>query len=489
MLQKDTLPKVRTIQRAKPGESSVHLTQETVRALVKPAAGSVIKMDDVVPGFCCQVSYAGTKTFRLRYRKAGKWYSVKIGRWRDGAERKQAGRVEPGKRHSLTAAEARREAEALRAALNQGENPALERKIKASEQEKRAAGLVTVQDAYGRYLEAIARRRKPLRPGSIVQIKSAFENHILPAMGKAYVSGLTDEAVRDLVAAVSRVRMVRGRKHGGPIVANRVVAHLSSFLTWCAKQSPALVSENVAKKIDRGEVLAPETKRQRYLTANEWASVMRALDEWPLEATRGSRYAATKTVRLEKPQVRQLVSCEALRVALLTGARKSEVLAMRWSDVDLERGWWKKPAETMKSGKGHEVALPALAIAALQRVRAAHTDSLWVFPGKGRLDRLGQGKRIKDGDGGPVQDVHELWGKIRRKIGIPDVRIHDLRHTAASVLISSGATLYEVGDQLGHSQAQTTMRYAHLFEEAKRANANRMDAFAAAMQTESGKAG
>jgi len=480
-----------TAGRAKPGESSVHLTQDAVRALPLPdkAQGSRIYMDDAVPGFCCQVSYAGTKTFRLRYRKAGSWHSVKIGRWRDGTERKQPGKVEPAKRAVFTAAEARREAEALRAELDKGANPALERKIKAAEQAEQAAGLVLVREAYGRYLYALRKRRKPLRAGSIIQIESAFGNHIIPALGDRYVSTLAADDVRTVVAAVSRVRMIKGRKHGGPIIANRVVAHLSAFLTWCTKQTPPLVAVNVAKMIDRGEVLAPEPKRQRYLRAEEWAAVMQALDEWPFEAKRGSRYAATKTVRLDKPQVRQLVSCEALRVALLTGARKGEVLAMRWRDVDLDRGWWKKPAETMKTGKEHEVALPALAVAALRRVREAHADAVWVFPGKERLDMLGQGKRPKADEGGHAQDVHELWGRIRAKLGIHDVRIHDLRHTAASVLISSGATLHEVGDQLGHSQAQTTMRYAHLFEEAKRANANRMDAFAASVQTESGKAG
>lgn len=497
MMHKTTAPQAPAIQRAKPGEASVHLTQEVVRGFPLPPAknaagkpsGSRIYMDDSVPGFCCQVSYAGTKTFRLRYRKGAKWYSVKIGRWRDGAERKQPGKVVPEKRALLTAGEARIEAEALRALLNKGGNPASERKIKAAEREAMAAGLVTVKDAYDRYLDSISNRMTPLRPGSVVQIKSAFKNHILPKLGESYVSAITKEDVSSLVVSIARVRTVKGRKLGGKSAANHVFRHLSTFLSWCVAQAPALAAENVAKKFDKNakkQILAPEEKRRRYLTPDEWGAVMHALDEWPFEAKRGSRFAQTKVVRLDKPQARQLVSCEALRVALLTGARKGEVLAMRWADIDLDRGWWEKPAETMKTKKAHRVSLSGLAIESLRRVRHAHADGIWVFPGKERLDKLGKGRRLKDDEGGPAQDVHELWGKIREKLGIPDVRIHDLRHTAASVLVSTGATLAEVGDQLGHSQAQTTMRYAHLFDEAKRANAKRMDAFGAAHLKKSG---
>jgi integrase len=258
-----------------------------------------------------------------------------------------------------------------------------------------------------------------------------------------------------------------------------VVAHLSAFLTWCTKRDPAIVPENVAKRIDRQEVLVPEHKRERYLTREEWAAVMHELDEWPYRATRGSRFSATTTVRLERPQLRQLVSCEALRVLLLTGSRKGETLAMRWTDVDLDAGWWIKPRETTKGGKTHEIALQPQGVDSLRRLQAAHGDPVFAFPGKARLDAIISGHKLRHEEGGHIRDIHEAWGRIRTKLGMLDVHIHDLRHTTASVLISAGADLYSVGQQLGHSQAQTTQRYAHLFEERKRALADMIEAFAA----------
>ncbi|MBF6022853.1 tyrosine-type recombinase/integrase [Lysobacter niastensis] len=457
--------------KAKPGQSSVRLDQETVRNLAAPATGSKVYLDAEIPGFCCQVTYTGTKTFRLRYRKGGKWYSVKIDRWRDGAEGKA-----PGKRGS-TAAQARKRAAELRAEVDRGHNPALEARLREAEQVKAAAGATSVASAYRQYLADVRSRRTPMKESSIAKVEGSFENHILPRLGTRFMSSLAADDIRGFVRDVAKPRKAKGRIEGGPRAANLAFAHLRAFLSWAVKRE--IVEDNACKRVDQVEVLSPEVKRKRYLSQSEWQAVMAELDEWPYLATRGSRFSEAKAYRLDKPQVRQLVSCEALRISLLTGARKSEVLAMRWKDVDLDRGWWVKPAHTMKSGHEHEIALPDLAVEALRRVRAAHRDELWVFPGKERLDKLGQGKRLKATDGDRMQDVHELWGRIREKLGIPDVRIHDLRHTAASVLISSGASLYEVGDQLGHSQAQTTQRYAHLFEEAKRKTAGRMDAFAA----------
>src|SRR5690606_31603943 len=235
---------------------------------------------------------------------------------------------------------------------------------------------------------------------------------------------------------------------------------------------------NVARLIDRGEVLEAEHARERYLTTEEWGALMRELDDRPYWATRGSRYASTRTVRLDRPNLRTLVSCEALRISLLTGARKGELYRVRRQDIDLVARWWRKPRETTKGKRVHEVALPAQAVDSLQRLREAHADPVWVFPGKVRLDKLARGEKPKATEGTHVKDVHELWGKIREKLGIPDVRKHDLRHTAASILISNGADLYQVGEQLGHRQAQTTMRYAHLQTEAKHRMAGIMDAFA-----------
>lgn len=468
---------------SKPGESAVHLTQATVAALpaASPEQGSRLYLDDEIPGFCCQVTYTGTKTFRLRYRKtingATKWFSVKIGRWRAGAEAKAHAETaaERGKR-GITAGQARRIAAQLRADVDRGENPALEAKLRAAEQQKAAAGAITVAAAYRLYHEAVSARRSPMKPSSREKLENSFEKHILPRLGARMMSSLSPDDVRLLAREISKPRIVRGRKVGGPSASNHVIVYLRAFLNWAKKRE--IVTENVVNRVELGEVLSPENKRERYLTREEWAAVMHELDEWPHWVRRGARNRETVTMRLDEPQLRQLVSCEALRVALLTGSRKGEIFKMRWTDVDLDKGWWIKPAETTKSSRTHEIALPKLAVESLRKLQAAHGDPVFVFPGKHRLDKIVSGRKPRGEEGGPVEDVHELWCRIREKLGIPDVRIHDLRHTAASVLISNGATLFDVGAQLGHSQAQTTQRYAHLLEERKRHIAGLMDAFA-----------
>lgn len=475
----------------KQGEGLVRLTDASVEAIEAPAkdaALSVLVFDTEIPGFHVQVTYKGTKTFRIRYRKTigqeTKWHSVKIGRWRKETRKrtKHHPKLDQGKApDTYTADGARAVAQALRDRIDKGENPAAEAKLREIEQAKEAAAAMTVSQAWALYRRHIEERGNPMRPDSIVKVESAFELHILPMLGDRYLSTLTKSDVADLAAAARKQRQRKGRTYGGDVVANRVVAQLSAFLSWAMRRDPPLVAENVATKINRKDVLREEHARERYLTPEEWGAVMRELDEAPHWANRGSRYAETKAVRLDEPQLRQLVSCEALRVALLTGARSGEVFRMRWADVDLDGAWWRKPRETMKGKKTHEVALPRMAVESLRKLKAAHGDPVFVFPGKARLDAITSGKRLKGETGGHVLKVSETWRKIRAKLGIPDVRIHDLRHTHASVLISSGATLYEVGQALAHSQAQTTQRYAHLFDEAKRRTASRVDDFAEKM--------
>lgn len=483
------------LDRPAPGEGKNrrHLDQATVRALPRPTKdqGSVLYLDDEVPGFCCQVSYGGTKTFRLRYRRqdAGavrpKWFSVAIGEFQDDNRAKAMPGKASRRKVGVTALQARERAVELRNAINGGAHPALELRAQRAEVEAKAAQGVSVREAFQRYLTSIQSRRSPMRATSVVKVAGSFKLHILPMLGDRPMASLTKADIQAVAAAAARPRQRKGRQVGGSVAANRAVAHLSAFLTWCTKQVPPLIAVNVARMIDRSEVLADEHARERYLTTEEWNALMRELDDRPYWATRGSRFAPTRTVRLERPNLRTLVSCEAIRLSLLTGARKGEVYRMRWQDINLDARLWSKPRSTTKTNINHKVALPARAVESLRLLRESHADPLWVFPGKARLDKLARGERPKADEGSHVLDVHELWGQIRDKLGMKDVRQHDLRHTAASILISNGANLFEVGAQLGHSQYQTTMRYAHLQDEAKHRMASIMDAFAIAANPDS----
>jgi integrase len=142
------------------------------------------------------------------------------------------------------------------------------------------------------------------------------------------------------------------------------------------------------------------------------------------------------------------VVANACRFLLLTGARRGEVLKMKWADVDLEAGVWVKPANTTKSKKPHRVPLSA---GALEVLASLERTNDFVFPGR-KTDRS-------------LCDLKNAWEKIRAEAGLEDVRLHDLRHSYASILASAGLSLPIIGQLLGHTQPATTARYAHLFDE------------------------
>jgi integrase len=176
-----------------------------------------------------------------------------------------------------------------------------------------------------------------------------------------------------------------------------------------------------------------ETPRERYLSQEEIAQLAAALD-----AAEDARAAGI------------------IRLCMLTGARVGEVRQARFEDFNLEHLSWAKPATTTKQRRVHRVPISdeAAAIVRLRR-QAVFEGCPWLFPG--------------DTPGQPVKEVRRFWQRIQREAGIEDVRIHDLRHTFASLLVSGGASLEMIGKLLGHSQMQTTQRYAHLMDSPLRA--------------------
>lgn len=146
--------------------------------------------------------------------------------------------------------------------------------------------------------------------------------------------------------------------------------------------------------------------------------------------------------RLEKSERAEAL---ALRLLLLTGARKSEILKARWENVNLEQRLLTVPLS--KSGKPRYIVLPDAAIAVIKEI-PKKAGMPWLFPGHA--------------EGKTLSDLYLFWNKIRSEAGLKDVRIHDLRHTFASFLVNSGHSLYEVQKMLGHADPRTTMRYAHL---------------------------
>jgi integrase len=147
---------------------------------------------------------------------------------------------------------------------------------------------------------------------------------------------------------------------------------------------------------------------------------------------------------------------DIVRMLMLTGARRGEVLGARWDQFDLARGTWTKPASLTKQKAEHQVPLNAPARKLLSDLRRkAKSDAVFVFPSN-------------RGESGHREDIKKNWAELCKAAKISGARIHDVRHTFASVLASRGLNLPVIGALLGHTQPSTTARYAHLFDDALR---------------------
>jgi integrase len=168
--------------------------------------------------------------------------------------------------------------------------------------------------------------------------------------------------------------------------------------------------------------MAPEVHRQRFLTADETKRLVTAIDE---DENR--------------------VAAQAIKLLLLTGGRRNEITHAKWEHVDWQRRTLVAPVS--KSGKPRTIALNAAAIALLQSVpRVQGGEHIFPSPFSGH----------------PFASLFYPWDRIRRRAGLADVRLHDLRHSFASFLVNQGVSLYVVQGLLGHAQVRMTQRYAHL---------------------------
>ena len=228
-----------------------------------------------------------------------------------------------------------------------------------------------------------------------------------------------------------------------PATCNRILAVFKSICSLAgthgllpAGQSPC--SDVLPFKI--------HTLRERYLTQDEARRLMRELE------------------KSERPEA------AAIRLLLLTGARKSEVLKARWEHVRLDLRLLIVPLS--KSGKPRHIPLSDEAIAVIRAIPRV-PGCPWLFPGHA--------------PGKPLSDLYLFWNRLRRGLGLADVRIHDLRHTFASFLVNAGHSLYEVQKLLGHSDPRTTMRYAHLGQASLVAAAETVSVFLARSGRENGR--
>lgn len=393
------------------------LIQRQVLALPARSAQYVV-WDDLVAGLGVQVSPGGTRTYFLKYRTpAGRvrWMTL-------------------GRADAMTLVDARRRATAARGDIAKGSDPQATR--------DRAKGAVTVADAAEAfYAEHVKARRSASTQRNYLV---ALNRHIRPMLGAIPVDELS----------VSDVTRLHQRLKATPTQANRVVACLSSMVSWAIKEKWRTSGPNPCLHTDRFK----ETKCKRYLTDAEYAQ-LGAVFRTGLKA---GQYPA--------------MAVRAIQLAMFTGCRPAEIAALSWAEVDID----KREIRLQQSKTGaRTVYLSGDAIKVLRACPRFKT-SPYVFPGGRRPGAAGEA----------VVHLHastltHVWERIRDDAGLKDVRLYDAcRHSFASVALSElNLSLAQIGQQLGHSNPATTQRYAHLRADAGRRNADAIGgSIAAAMR-------
>ncbi len=373
--------------------------------------------DGALKGFGVRMMPSGAGSYLVQYR-------TKEGRTR---------RLAIGKVSVLTPDEARALAGDKLKEVTKGGDPSADR-----HRTRRQA--LTMSELADLYLAEGPAAKPNKKASSWSADRSNIERHVKPLLGRKLATALTHDDVvkfqRDVAAGKSRADIKtkkRGRAivDGGPGTAARSLAVLGAMLAWAAHPDRKLIPANPAK----GVKLLKGGKRERFLSEAELAKLADALAAMEAE----HRLNPTATA--------------AIRLLLLSGCRKSEILSLRWEWVDVERGCLRLP----DSKTGAKVV--TLAAAAVRLLSALPRRGEHVLPAA-----MGSGH---------YTGLQKDWERVRARAGLAGVRVHDLRHSFASFAVADGNSLFLIGKVLGHKQARTTEIYAHLADDPIRAVVNR----------------
>ena len=307
-------------------------------------------------------------------------------------------RISIGRYPGLSIENARKEAIKINAEFAKGNDPADTKREQRQE--------MTFAELFQEYLDRYAKTEKRTWEADVRN----FEVHIAGTLGKKKLSSIKKS---DIAALHSRI----GKSHR--IQANRCLALVSSVfgraikLGFWEKLNPCLGIEKFT-----------EHSRDRFLNGDELGRLFKALE-------------------IEQNQT----ATDYIIISLLTGARKSNVLSMRWSEIDFKEVTWKIPGTKTKNGDIQTIPLnePALEVLASRR---KETSSFFVFPGSGRT--------------GHFQEPKKAWARVCKAAGIEGAHIHDLRRTMGSWQAKTGASIPIIGKSLGHRSQKTTEVYARL---------------------------
>lgn len=373
--------------------------------------------DSEVKGFGVRLRSSGSRTFIVKYRMGS------------SVRRHTLGKVGS----PYTVDEAREAAVELLRVVKSGEDP-----MKA----KRAYNAaITVDQLIEAYLHEGRISKPDKRESSWRSDASVLHRHVSPLLGHRLARDLGRRDLEKLQADVLTGKTARNEKtrsrglaiiRGGPGAAGTTIRSTAAMLAW------AVVQEIIPFNPSIGVKKIATRRRERFLSTAEAHHMIDTLSEL--------------VAGEEIPESHAVI----IRLLLFTGARKSEILNLTWGEVDLERGRILLPWHRSKTGE-KMIPLNSAAVAEIMRRPRAGP---YVFP-------------AARGDG-PTVGLYKTWDRVREVAKLDGVRLHDLRHSFASFAAADGASLYLIGKALGHRQASTTERYAHLSDDPIRAVAEQV---------------
>ncbi|MBK8086490.1 MAG: tyrosine-type recombinase/integrase [Devosia sp.] len=381
------------------------ITKRTVDAL-QVTGKDYVHWDGELIGFGVRVRATGAKSFVAVYRTGG----------RNSPQR----RVTIGAVGKIEADKARDEAKSIILQAELGQDRAAEKaKLRAE---------MTFDKVCDLYLREGCETKKA---STIATDTGLIERHIKPLLGKKRIGEITRTDVEKFMRDVANGKTAadeKTKRHGRAIVeggrgtSTRTVGLLGGIMTFAVSRQ--LRTDNPVRGVKR----YADRKGETFLSAAELGKVGAALTALETEGANPSALAI-------------------IRLLAFTGARKAEITSLRWSEVDLERGYLRL-GDSKTGAKVIPIGAPACEVLASV---TAIAGSAFVFP-------------AASGDS-HFQGVEKVWRKARTAAGFPNLRLHDLRHSFASVGLARGDALPVIGAILGHADVKTTSRYAHLADD------------------------
>jgi len=310
-------------------------------------------------------------------------------------------RVTLGRYPDIKTEQARTKASVLNGAIADGVNPG---ELKRAEKTK-----LSFAELFANYLEQHSKPNKRTWRGDEQQ----YRDYLAPRLAKKRISTITQDDIESIHSAITR--------NGHPTLANRVKALASSIFAWAIYKRYTDLNPAKGVKLNR------EKARDRFLQADELPALFKSLADEPNTLFR-----------------------DFFLLALLTGARRSNVLKMRWEDLDLEEGIWL--IKKTKNGDPLRVPLVPEALEILKSNKQNDNEQRgFVFPSNNEHSAIGH-----------ISGERKAWLRILKRAGLKDLKIHDLRRTLGSWQARTGASLLIIGKSLGHKSSAATQIYARL---------------------------